>query len=318
MSEDDSISRRDFLKLIGLGTLTLSALGIENSLLFKLLYEKQEASNIEPDRENYPFGEFVDPGYPTIAWTRANLAVAVSLLDGKIIQPKQNFSLLNCLLPDPNNIDYNNTDASKGFVYGRETKSPFSHTPASGICKSATDLFRCALSGPIVIVESHSHHNIYPKHPYFVNYPYGTDAAIYIDPQKNIKYDLIINNPWDFPVRLNYRLFDKNGERITPRDLFDKIDPQDYFLGLWVKYIEGMQQVGIPVQEGIIPNAIEVLKITPQLFFEPAGTLNGRNIPKWKVELEGPTKLADGQYELRRSLYIDGKIVDRYTRITNY
>jgi len=321
MSEDSAdksgksiISRRNFLKLLGLGG-TGVTLALVNSGLYNLLQGETAAAK-GVDNQKYPLSEFIDSGYPTISWTRANLANAVKLLDGQIIKSGASFSLLDTLIPDPNKIDYYNTDAAKGFVFGLDPGNPFERAPASGICKAATDLFRCSLSSPIKILESFTHNRVYSKHPYFKNYPYGTDAAIYLDPEAGIRYDLVLKNPFDFPLVLNYKLYNKKGDRVKPEDLMEKLSFDDYSIGLWIKYIEGMQQVNLPVPPGVVPNLIGTKDITSQIYFTPQD--KSSVVPGWRVSLQGPVKLKDGQYELSRTLDISGEQESVYKRVSNY
>ncbi len=105
---------------------------------------------------------------------RHNIAVGAKTLNGLLIKPGEEFSLVKTL---------GNTDAKAGYlpelvIKGNETTPEY----GGGLCQIGTTTFRVALNAGLPITER-------KNHSYRVSYyePAGTDATIY-NPQPDLKF----------------------------------------------------------------------------------------------------------------------------------
>jgi hypothetical protein len=291
----------------------LGALLLGNSGLYRL-FQKSPESPKSKQGEN-PFGQFIDEGYPAVCWVAVNMALGVKKINGTIIPPKGSFSLLSTLMTGEK-PDINNRDPKKGFVLGLQPKIGNPRYIAGGICKLATDVFRCALSSPIVIKERHMHPGISPDSPYFRNYPFGTDASLYFDdrnPQDESKqWDLKLENPWPFPVKIDYQLFDVRGRLVNSDDIINNPgDNLEHALGLWAKVLSGIGKTG-KLMEGVVPNGVAVRPLTSRVCFVPlTDDIKDVNLRDWLIKMDAPSRNGDN-WVLDRQLYIGGQLVDSY------
>lgn len=303
--KQQGIDRRGFLKVVGA---TLIA-----PLANKLAGQALEPSlNKELDLPNNTFGWFIDKDYPANDWVNANMVLSAKMLDGLAIGPNQSFSLLDTLIPDPQILQNDNSNPQLGYVSGISLPS-LQKVLASGICKVATDLFRASLISPVEIEQSVTHNEMSYDHPYFKTMPIGTDASVYLDPENNIKYDLVLRNPLNFPIKINYKLFNARAEPSNHTEL-SKIEIQNYAVSFWASLKAGMREVELPVSNySLLPEALAIKKLTSAVSFEPIG--HKLNDADWQsdysVSGEGE------QYKIQRILTINGKTT-RFERLSNY
>lgn len=279
-----------------------------NSGLYRLLSSKDKLT-IPPDLDG--FYTHKDFEYPTISWSRVNLAIAAQRLDGHIIGPNETFSFIDTVVPYPQFASDSNEDPANGFVFGLQRWPPLAHLAAAGLCKPSTDVFRCALRSPVIIKESHTHVSVNEKHPYFKYYPFGTDDMVYFD--ENTKLDLVIQNPWSFPIKLQYKLWDTKGNPLDPKRLTNKMTFFDYALGSGVSFADKITQLGISIPKGYIPYITEI-PINTTTAFEP---LSDTPV-NWDCQVEGPVLTNDNQMMLKRRLTINEAVVQEYIRVSGY
>ncbi|MEI6690280.1 MAG: VanW family protein [bacterium] len=305
-------SRRDVLKLIGaVGAFKIAAEINKYALLTTTPESKEPIVN----KSENPLGIFIDRDYPFVAWTLANVVIARRLLDGLVFQPGESLGIVDKLFPD-GTCDPDNVDPKKGFVVGKSFDQPWAKFPASGICKASTDIFRAALYGPMVVEQSSTHYSMHHNNPLFTNFPYGTDDSIYIDPPSNTKIDLVIHNPWKFPITLQYKLFGKDGQPLDEEAVMNHpLDDVDMGMGLWQKYIEVLQQVEVPIKDGYFPTKFADRRVSTAIRFWPM--TDKSTVPEWRSKVDVlPNE--DGQIRINRILEIDGEVADNFTRTSSY
>jgi hypothetical protein len=301
-----ALSRRDFLKIVGLSLLGLGgAFGGVNRLLGWL---SENDFGIEPpDQEG--FVTHKDLMYPSVSWVLGNLAVASDRLGRVRIPPGKTASLIEMLgiAQDINKTD--NRDPTKGFVFGFDLVPMLNRTVGNGLCKVATDVFRAAMKSPVLIEERHTHFSVEEKHPYFkdTKYPYGTDAAVYVSEGNN--YDLKITNPWDFPLGISYRLWDRFGQEIDLKAIMKgEIGWAEYYRDLLYKYRQGAIQWGLPLKRVAFPdNMAEIPVSTTTSFYPVLDDKPDMSARQWQVEIKPLVDEQSGQYRWNRVLKVGGE-----------
>jgi hypothetical protein len=203
------VSRRDFLKISGVGT---GAFLISNSLIGEYL------SNLNP--EINPVKDALSEykiAWQARPWVWINLAIASDKLDGTVIPPGKEISVNNLLGFDKmQNVSRENTDPQKGFIAAQMSDPAKLDGWGYGLCLGSTAIFRASLESPLLITKRGTHYDIYSD--YFKDMPIGTDAAIFKpDPGDNLpETDLKLKNPTNFPLKLSFRIYDEFGQRLKP------------------------------------------------------------------------------------------------------
>jgi len=305
------VNRRDFLKTVGL---VAGGVALVNSPLYKLLEKTDGKEKIET---KFSLGGYIGL-YPMLPWVLTNEVVARQRLNGLVIGAQQTLSLDNILFPN-DEILYNNLDPKKGLVSG-PTLNPLDRAAADGVCKVATDMFRAVMKSSLLVGESTSHYQVARNHPYFNDnsFPYGTDAAVYVDPENGIKHDLTVVNPWNFPVKINYDLYSKDGKKVNYGSVLDKkIRFSDDLFGLWQKAInEGKWETGVTIGDGIIPASLAINNIYSVVGFSPVDE-NQKVLP-WSTKLAYQPIDGGKNVSMVRELTVDNKIVNKYVRDSVY
>lgn len=225
-----TLSRREFLKLAGLGT---GALFVSNSLLGEYLGRLDpELEKIEGALSEYKISWQARP------WVWINLAIASKRIDGTIIRPGEEVSLINLLGFDGmSGVSRENTDPTKGYVAAQMSDPAKLDGWGYGLCLGSTTIFRACLNSPLQITDRGTHYDVYPD--YFKDMPIGTDAAIFKpDPGDLLpEVDLKLKNPTDRPLALNFRVYDSFGDRLDP--------PSEEISQLWYKstYLDQLVRV---------------------------------------------------------------------------
>ncbi len=208
------LSRREFLKLMGFGSGAFTLASLSNSLLGEVL------DSIEPNLEKIPncLSEYMI-GWRARPWVWVNLAIASKFIGGLRIDPGKEFSLNQALrFKEMSNVSRENTDPNLGYVAAQMSDPTKLDGWGYGLCLASTAIFRAFLRSPLLVLERHTHFDIYPEYFRDPEYPLGTDAAIfYPDPGDNLpQFDLKFLNPTDKPVFLHFSVVDPFGEIILP------------------------------------------------------------------------------------------------------
>lgn len=218
------LSRRDALAVMFTGGLGLIA---ANSWLGRRISELDPyIPRVDNSLSEYSIAWDAKP------WVWANLSIASELLNGQIIEPGQEMSVISALkLDQMEEVSRANTDPSDGYVAAQMSQGIDGW--GYGLCLASTSLFRAALDSPLLVTERATHFDIYPD--YFSDLPIGTDAAIYEpDPGDNLpKTDLKFLNPTMEPVSLRFEVFDESGEKIkVPEEAL----PGFYYKGAYLDW----------------------------------------------------------------------------------
>jgi hypothetical protein len=283
-------NRRDFLRISFFAFLGLIA---GNYAGPHLLPKPPRREFLFPENAQ-AFYTLEEEDYPAVAWVTANLVIASNILNRLVIPPNSSFSLLDAL-----SVKNSSGGIGEKFVEGVDLFTR-QMVPGLGLCKVATDIFRCALLSPVEITESHTHAYLPPTHPYFREHPYGTDAAIFYNNNKEI-YDLVLKNPFDIDLGIKYWVFDNQGHLLLAPHI---LNYSDYFLATFYKIIEGARALNIPIPQGIFPDLLAEERITTVTYFHPIGSVG--EIPSWHASYT-TKKEESGKIRLERVLTIDGK-----------
>lgn len=137
-------------------------------------------------KEIISIGESSFKGSP--ANRRHNIKIGAAAINGLLIKPMENFSLVNAL----GNIDAENGYLPELVIKGNKTLPEY----GGGLCQIGTTLFRAALNAGFPIIERQNH-------AYRVSYyePAGTDATIY-----NPKPDVIFLNDTNHYILIQTRI----------------------------------------------------------------------------------------------------------------
>lgn len=201
------VTRRDFLRLSGLGT---GAFLLSNTLIGSYL------SNLKPDipKFNDSLSEYKIP-WQARPWVWINLAIASQRIDGTLIQPGKEISINDLLgFEEMKNVSRENTDPRKGYVAAQMSDIYKLDGWGYGLCLGSTALFRAALYSPLLIPERGTHYEMYPD--YFEDMAIGTDAAVFFPDLNDTipETDLRFKNPTNSPLTLNFRIYDEFGRRL--------------------------------------------------------------------------------------------------------
>jgi len=145
---------------------------------FALLTEKTPAKLAGIDPESLGIKELLGVGKSNFAGSpnnrRKNIAHGFELVNGTIVQPGDEFSLITVLGP----IDGAHKWLPELVIKGNETKPEF----GGGLCQVGTTVFRGTLNAGLPVVERRNH-------SYRVRYyePVGTDATIY-EPKPDYRF----------------------------------------------------------------------------------------------------------------------------------
>ncbi len=162
------------------GAATLAAVesGWPASSTFPLVTKKVAAALIGEDPERIGIKELIGVGRSNFSGSptnrRRNIAHGAELVNGTVIQPGEEFSMIKTLGP----IDGEHKWLTELVIKGNETKPEY----GGGLCQVGTTAFRAALNSGLPIVERRNH-------SYRVRYyePAGTDATIY-DPKPDFRF----------------------------------------------------------------------------------------------------------------------------------
>lgn len=175
-----------------------------------LIVDVIKTDNLNPDN-NFNIQEIIGTGHSTFTGSptnrRFNIKVGAAALNGLLIKPGEEFSLVKVL---------GNVDASSGYlpelvIKGSKTVPEY----GGGLCQIATTVFRTALQSGLPITErrNHSYRVVYYE-------PAGTDAAVYI-PHPDMRF---INDTGNYiliqaRIEKNELYFDfwgvKDGRQVT-------------------------------------------------------------------------------------------------------
>ncbi len=148
------------------------------STTFPLLVRKTQGTLLGEDPEHLGIKELIGVGRSNFSGSpvnrRKNIAHGVTRVDGTIIPPGAEFSMLKTL----GVIDEENGWLPELVIKGNKTEPEF----GGGLCQIGTTAFRGALSSglPITMRQNHSYRVRYYE-------PAGTDATIY-DPQPDFRF----------------------------------------------------------------------------------------------------------------------------------
>ncbi|NCF75071.1 MAG: hypothetical protein GWO87_01110 [Xanthomonadaceae bacterium] len=176
-------SSKDGLKL----NIKKTLLEIENKFLIQatstafLIVEKEKAKNSIDDINDLGIKELIGIGKSNFSKSpnnrRHNIAIGAKSLNGLLIKPDEEFSLVNNL---------GEVNAATGYlpelvIKGTKTVPEY----GGGLCQIATTIFRAALNTGLPITERRPH-----AYRVFYYEPAGTDATVYI-PKPDVKF---VNN----------------------------------------------------------------------------------------------------------------------------
>ncbi len=203
-----NLSRREFLKL--------SAVVMGGAALNSLLGEwwDERNPNLEPFKGR--LAEY-KVGWNARPWVWTNLALASQKIDGLVIKPGEEISLVKAMGLDKSiNTPDQNTDPRVGYVAAQMSDFEKLSGIGYGLCLASTTVFRAALNSPLRITERGTHYDIYSD--YFRDMPVGTDAAVYYPGpgDKLPETDLKLLNPTDKNLVLRYRVYDASGIELHP------------------------------------------------------------------------------------------------------
>lgn len=210
--EGKKINQQEAYKQINQGLLS-------DNLSFPLIVETELPKIVTGDINNLGISEIIGTGQSNFAGSpqnrRHNIKNGASSLHGILIEPDEEFSLINAL---------GEIDASTGYlpelvIKGSKTVPEY----GGGLCQIGTTVFRTAMASGLPITERRNHS--YNVSYYLENGLPGTDATIYI-PHPDVRF---INNTGHY-ILIQYRIegdnlyFDfwstKDGriaERTTPK-----------------------------------------------------------------------------------------------------
>lgn len=288
------ISRRKFIKGVTFIAASMGGLALNG-------YAGQEEKSLPEVKQN-GFYTFID-NYDASTWVMANVAIAVKRINGAEIPPGGTVSMIKLIGLDTDPSDTNNTDPKKGYVAGF-INSNLDKVAGAGICKTTTDLFRCALNSPLLIPEAHTHSEILDT--YFKKYPLGTDASIYIEGENKI--DLMLTNPFNVPLKINYNIRDTKGNIVDPVKYFSKLFPTDYAINLinyGFRYLRANQ---IKVPPGFIQDKMGITKLITSCSFEPVAV--GYEKWNWDVNITKISRTPQNQYSFKRTVKINNIILE--------
>lgn len=299
------MSRRDFLRLssLGLGGLFIGG----NTLLGKYVSELDpDIPTVDDALSEYKIGWQARP------WVWVNLAIASKYLNGFVIHPGEEVSLLKLLRFDQmSNVPHDNTDPSRGYI-AAQMSNPFELSGwGYGLCLASTAIFRACLDAPIRITERNTHYDIYKE--YFQDLPIGTDAAIYYpEPNDSLpKTDLKLINPTTNDLAIHFKLYDAFGGAlpVPPHEvseLWYKATYLDQLVRILRKKVNEVSGLDLPSQ--FLPEqTFGNQKIVVQ------ATISGKK-PEYDVFLgpvrHGDSTIVDGveQYSFKRELRIGEKL----------
>jgi len=214
------LSRRDFLKVAGVGT---GAFIISNSLIGEYLSKLDpQIEKLENSLSEYKIAWKARP------WVWINLAIASEKTDGIPILPGQEISINKLFgFDEMDEVSRQNTDPSKGFIAAQLSDPSKLDGWGYGLCLGSTAIFRASLRSPLLITERGTHYDIYNN--YFKDMPIGTDAAVFKpDPGDTLpETDLKLKNPTNTELILHFRIYDEFGKKLEP--------PKDNVSQMWYK-----------------------------------------------------------------------------------
>jgi vancomycin resistance protein YoaR len=177
------------VKIDGIATLQTVLAEWPATSTFPLLTIKTPARLSGVDPESIGIKELLGVGKSNFSGSpsnrRKNIAHGFALVDGSLIQPGEEFSLIKTLGP----IDGEHQWLPELVIKGNETKPEF----GGGLCQVGTTVFRGTLQSGLPVLERRNH-------SYRVRYyePVGTDATIY-DPKPDCRF----KNDTGHPVYLH-------------------------------------------------------------------------------------------------------------------
>src|SRR4030043_1585154 len=240
------ISRREFLKISGIGT---GAFIISNSLIGEYL------SNLNPQIEKVEGGlSEYKIAWQARPWVWINLAIASDRVDGTVIPPGKEISINNLLgFEKMQDVSRENTDPQKGFIAAQMSDPSKLDGWGYGLCLGSTAIFRASLESPLLITDRGTHYDIYSD--YFKDMSIGTDAAIFKpDPGDNLpETDLKLKNPTTTPLKLSFRIYDDFGQRLEPpagdvSQLWYKASYLDQLVRVLRRKVDEKTEVELPKQ----------------------------------------------------------------------
>ncbi|MCD4705483.1 VanW family protein [bacterium] len=143
-----------------------------------LVVEKKQAKNSVEDTNDLGIKELIGIGESNFSKSpnnrRHNIAIGAGALDGLLVKPGEEFSLVNSL---------GKINAATGYlpelvIKGNKTVPEY----GGGLCQIATTLFRTAINTGLPITERKPH-----AYRVFYYEPAGTDATVYI-PRPDVKF----------------------------------------------------------------------------------------------------------------------------------
>jgi vancomycin resistance protein YoaR len=173
------------------GAMTLAAVEKDwpPTSTFPLIVDKVESTLVGADPERLGIKELLGVGHSNFSGSpsnrRKNIALGIERVNGTIIEPDQEFSLLTVLGP----VDGTHGWLPELVIKGNETKPEY----GGGLCQIGTTTFRGALASGLPILERRNH-------SYRVRYyePAGTDATIY-EPKPDFRF----KNDTGHPILIN-------------------------------------------------------------------------------------------------------------------
>lgn len=156
---------------------------------FPLQVKKIAATLVGDDPQDMGIKELIGTGWSNFSGSptnrRKNIARAIEILNGTIIEPGAEFSTVNTM----GDIDAKNGWFPEMVIKGNETKPEY----GGGLCQIGTTLFRGAMKSGLPILERQNH-------SYRVRYydPPGTDATIY-GPHPDLRFQ----NDTGHPILIN-------------------------------------------------------------------------------------------------------------------
>jgi vancomycin resistance protein YoaR len=151
---------------------------INSTSTTEIVMEKDLAKNNMSDVNDFGISELVGVGVSSFSGSpknrRHNISVGAKTLDGLLIKPGEEFSLVTSL----GDIDKKSGYLPELVIKGNKTVPEY----GGGLCQVATTAFRLALNSGISITQRR-------PHAYRVSYyePAGTDATIYV-PWPDLKF----------------------------------------------------------------------------------------------------------------------------------
>jgi len=287
-----SLTRRDFLKIFGLGT---GAVIIGNTWLGEYMDGLEpKLEKIEDSLSEYKITWQARP------WVWINLAIASKRIDGVEISPGQEVSLNNLLgFDEMRSVSRENTNPEKGYVAAQMSNPSQLDGWGYGLCLGSTAIFRACLYSPLQIIERGTHYDIYKD--YFKDMPIGTDASIFKpDPGDLLpETDLKLKNPTNRPLSLHFRIYDAFGNKLEPPDgeiseVWYKATYLDQIVRILRKKLDATTGLDLPrqfVPESVFGNQRIVVR----------SAVCGSGI-NYKVSL-GPVKCGDSTYDPEYGTY---------------